>query len=287
MTGNLLRFCFAVLLVVFISGCGKKEKSSSTEFFDPNSVLKHYNILDADPVVIELPKELKEVSGITTMPDGLMLTHNDEKGVVFGIDAEGTIVKQFGLGDPFIKDDFEGIAYAEDNIYMVTGNGTLYEFKEGENNSKVEYQAYKTGLDAKNDVEGLYYDKETNSLLLACKGYPGEGYADKKAVYSFSLKDKKLETKPRFLLSITDLKGGEFNPSDISRDPASGNYFVIAANGNAIIEMDKTGKILAYNPLPKKLHQQPEGITFLPDKTMVITNEGAEGKANMVLYKYE
>lgn len=287
MAENLLKFCFAVFLVIIILGCGKKQKSGSEDITDPNSVLAHYNISTADPVITELPKELKEVSGITTLPDGLILAHNDEKGVVFGIDGEGTVVKQFGIGDPYVKDDFEGIAVAGDYIYLVTGNGTLYEFKEGENNSKVEYLTYKTGLDAKNDVEGLYYDKESNSLLLACKGFGGEGFGDKKAVYTFSLNDKKLDTKPRFLIDVKDTKGGGFNPSDISKEPVKGNYFVIAANGNAIIEIDKDGKILAYQPLAKKLHPQPEGITFLPDKTMIISNEAGDGKANMVFYKYE
>jgi hypothetical protein len=55
-------------------------------------------------------------------------------------------------------------------------------------------------------VEGLCYDPETTSLLLACKDYPGKGFEKNKAVYSFALHTITLDEKPRFLIPLKDIR---------------------------------------------------------------------------------
>src|SRR4030095_13496599 len=116
--------------------------------------------------------------------------------------ANGNIIKRFSLGEFPVKEDFEDITFANGKFYLLKSTGDIYEFEEGEDNGRVEYKIYKTELNHANDVEGLCYDPETNSLLLACKGASGTGDNEDKAIYSFTLNDKKLNNNPRFLIPV-------------------------------------------------------------------------------------
>jgi len=221
----------------------KKEKDSSyTE-------LSKYDLDSKNPKVIKLPKELTEISGMTMTPDGRLFAQQDENGNIFQVDyTNGNVIKKFALGNPVIKEDFEDIAYANNKFYLLKSSGDIYEFDEGDDGEKVEFKIHKTELNHANDVEGLCFDSESNSLLLACKGASGTGDNEDKTIYSFSLDSMKLNKTPRFILSLEDIKKN-FNPSGIEKNPFTGTYFIIAANGNEIIEISKDGKILGRNSL--------------------------------------
>ena len=190
-----------LFFVIFISSnlfCKKtdtiKDKNDIGNDTTINSELSKYNFKPEESLVIKLPGELQEISGLTMTDDGRLFGHNDEKGFVYQIDySNGNITKKFSLGEKYEREDFEGIAYANKKFYIVTSNGVLYEFDEGSDGESVSFQVYETDLNSKNDVEGLCFDPETNSLLLACKGYPGKGFKKQKAVYSFSLDRMKLD----------------------------------------------------------------------------------------------
>jgi uncharacterized protein YjiK len=113
---------------------------------------------------------LSEISGLAFAGNNKVYTHDDEIGTVYKINLEsGSVDKKFKVGEKKIKKDFEGIAVADEYIYLVTSGGTLYKFREGDDDDEVEYKKIKTGLKQENNVEGLCYDSTTNSLLLACK----------------------------------------------------------------------------------------------------------------------
>ena len=286
-------FYIIFLISLFIAGffCNNpdtlKEKNDKRNDTTINSELSKYNFEPKESLVIKLPGELQEISGLTMTDDGRLFGHNDEKGFVYQIDySNGDIIKKFSLGEKYEREDFEGIAFANNKFYMVTSSGDIYELNEGNDGESVSYNVLKTELKSKNDVEGLCYDPETNSLLLACKGYPGKGFKKKKAVYSFSLDEMKLDDKPRFLINLSEIKK-TFNPSGIERNPNTGTFFIIAANGNAIIEISKDGMLIDKKKLSPIIHEQPEGITFAPDKSLIISNEGDFKRGSIVIQKYK
>ncbi|MGD9488572.1 MAG: SdiA-regulated domain-containing protein [Calditrichaceae bacterium] len=271
-----------LLLIVFILS-GRTDYTS-----DRSSLRNSFALIMRNSSLIDDP-ELKEISGLASSEDGRLFCHNDETGIVYEVDRkEGKIIKKFFPGNKIIKADFEGIAIADDEFYMVTSSGEIYEFSEGEDNAFVGYKFYDTGLPAKCDIEGLCYDPETDCLLLACKGYPGKGYEGSKAVYSFSLNTKSLIKEPRFLLSEKLLKKqtGEknFYPSGIERNPVTGTFLIISARAKAIIEISGDGEILGHAELDKKVHDQPEGITFTQDLNILISDEGRKS-GKLTLYK--
>ena len=239
--------------------------------------------------VVELPKSLKEVSGMALTNDGRLLCHNDENGTVFEIDPIKNIeVKRFYVGKPLVLGDFEGIAAKGDTLFLVESSGNLFRFFEGESGTHVRYDYFKTPLTSKNNVEGLAYDPETDCLLLACKGDPGKGFDDYKAVYSFSLKTYQLAPQPRFLLPLKIILKqtgeNEFNPSAIERHPVTGNFYVMAFNGHAIVEVDRTGGLLGVSTLKKSVNAQPEGLAISENGTVYIGNEGRKKVAKLTVY---
>ena len=288
---------FLLILLIF-SSCSKdktakvnsssekeitEEKKSSSDKIS-NSELSKYDISSNDPRIIELSKELKEISGLTMTPDGRMFAQQDEDGIVYQLNTEtGEVIKRFYLGEPPLRKDFEDIAFANNKFYMLHSNGDIYEFSEGVDGEAVNYKLYKTDLSKENDVEGMCFDPKTNTLLLITKGKSGTNNRDDKAVYSFSLSDMKFNPEPRFVLKRSEIKD-YFNPSGIEYNHLTGTFFVIAANGNEIVEVSNEGIVLGNEKLPGKIHAQPEGITFLQDGTMYISNEGKKDRANLVVY---
>ena len=252
---------------------------------------------------IKLPKKLQEISGLAMTNDGRLFGHDDEKSVVYQIDyKDGSIIKSFSVGEKTVKKDFEGIAIVDDYFYLVSSNGEIYEFKEGENKSSVSYKRYKTKLSAKNDVEGLCYDPDSNTLLLACKGFPGKNLEGKRAVYAFSLPTKKLNKNPRFIISVSEvnklnesdvanrlgdffmLTEDSFAPSGIERNSQRNSFFILSSRGRLIVEVSTKGEIIKTILLDKKHHNQPEGITFSDKQSLIIGDEGGSGRAKITEY---
>jgi uncharacterized protein YjiK len=294
MSQNSIIILLTILLAITCQQAADKQENQLDSYFEAVDNLRS----------TKLPKALNEISGLAMSEDGRLFAHNDEEGIVYQIDyTTGKIEKKFSLGKKKPpKKDFEGLAIVRDKFFLVTSDGDLYEFKEGDNNDNVEYEIHKTSLSSKNDVEGLCYDPETNALLLACKGYPGKGYKNQKAVYSFSLDNMKLNKKPRFLIpekifkedssfvhSLGDfflLPVRKFAPSGIERHPLAGSFFVLSANGYSLIEVSLNGKIIGRIKLDSEIHHQSEGITFTSENILLISDEAAENKAKITSYNW-
>jgi uncharacterized protein YjiK len=253
--------------------------------------LSGYKIDGNDVKQTKLPIELKEISGLAYAGDRFVFTHNDEKGIVFKVSVEsGEIIKKFYIGNKLLKKDFEGIAVVGDSIFLTTSSGVLYRFAEVENNGNADYQKLKTELTAKNNVEGLCYDAKTNSLLLACKGSAGKNLKGFKAVYSYDLDNYKLNTKPRFLINLDSLNKKfrikDFSPTGIEVHPENGNFFILSSIKESIIEISEEGEILSAVKLDSKENKQPEGITFLSELSLVISNEGQNKKGKVTVVPF-
>ncbi|MBC7791039.1 MAG: SdiA-regulated domain-containing protein, partial [Anaerolineae bacterium] len=76
------------------------------------------------------------------------------------------------------------------------------------------------------------------------------------------------------------------NPSGIEHDPQTGNYLIVAAKQRAIIEITPEGKLVATAKLAKRWHRQSEGIAIMPDRSLVIGDEGTKktGGGSLTFY---
>ena len=256
------------------------------------SSLGRYHLDSSHPSSVTVADQLREISGLVSLEDGRVFAHNDEYGIIYQIDpSNGKILKRFSLGKKPLKGDFEDITFVSNRFFMVRSDGVLFEFAEGGAEKSVEYRQINTGLTSRNNIEGLCFDPATNSLLLVCKDNPGGGYRDVKAVWSFSLEKMTLKKRPRFLLPEKKLaessRGNKFHPSGIARNPSTGTFYIIAGAGEAIIEVSADGEILGQVTFPKGVHKQAEGITFLPDGSLLISDEGKGDQGKIARYRQQ
>lgn len=239
--------------------------------------------------VDKLPKKLSEISGLSYVSPGILACINDEKGSIYTFNIEdGDLEEKYAFGK---SGDYEGIEIIDETAYILRSDGTLFKVKNpflpDAKTSKI-----KTPLGEKNDAEGLAYYPAKKWLLIACKKRAGieEKMKGTRSIYVYNLKKKKLKNKPWISISLEELGKKRhysgFEPSGIAVHPITNDLYVIAAAGQALIILDKKGKIKYFVKLPRKVYRQPEGICFAPDGTLFISNEGAGGKATILTFKY-
>ena len=304
----ILTFCFLVQLSCQST---KVLALQETKTVTPASYIFPYTINEPQKV-FEMPAPLKEISGLSLSSTGTQLIAvSDEFGDLYFINKEsGEVDRKV----EFYKDgDYEGVEVVGDKIFVVKSTGTLYEVSDIKSDV-VECVKHKYKLNKDNDVEGLAYDKKNNTLLLVCKGNhcheefeSKENCWKKKAVYSINLDFNVMNPVPRYVVELKDVRefltnnrtteelkpfksnlkeDGElfkFNPSGLAIHPKTGNLYVIASKGKTIVVLSPAGNILYLGKLKKKLHTQPEGITFDNDGVLYISNEGKgkEGKGTV------
>ncbi len=254
-----------------------------------HSALAAYNVAGKDPVQFELEKPLREISGLAINAQGHIFAHQDERALVFRLDpANGRVTESFRVGHNGVSGDFEGIAIAGRRFFLVSSNGTLLEFAEGQDDASVEYQRTNLGTRSQcTEIEGLEYDARREELLLACK-IPEHKLRDRLLVLAWSLRTKALLPEPRFSIPLDDLKEkgepAKLNPSGIAIHPITGTIFLVASEQGLLVELDPAGHVLGVAELRRKTHPQPEGITFAPDGTLYISDEGRSGHGQLSVY---
>ncbi len=234
---------------------------------------------------------LKEISGLAMTLDNRLMAHNDEEGVIHEIDYQkGAIVKTFQLADMKWpeKGDFEGIAAVNDQVYLVSEEGRIYECSEGAAGKSVLFNIYTTGVGRDYHIEGLAYDANLRVLLLMCKEARRDDLKEHLFIYHWAIDEKQLIEDAHIKIPVIEFTRhiGEkkFQPTGIEQHPISGNYFVIADSQKAIAEVTPTGQIVAVRQFPVQWHRKPEGITFTTDGTLIIADEGDGKKARLTLY---
>ena len=233
---------------------------------------------------------LAEISGLALTADGRLLTHGDETGRVFEIDyRRGTIVKQFTIGTQLVRADFEGIAVANDVLFLLASNGKLYEFREGANGERIDYVLHDTGLRHECEFEGVAFDPTINALLLACKNVRTTGpLRDSLVIYRWTLpggsgRPSRLTVPLARVIGSNGWAG--LHPSDITVDPSSGNYVLVAAEEKALIEITPAGDLVFARPLPAGL-AHAEGVAITRDSILIISTEAGRRSAAITLYRW-
>jgi uncharacterized protein YjiK len=255
-----------------------------------------------------LPKELTEISGIDVYKKSRLVCVNDEKGKVYIYDVKkGELKDGVDFGK---KGDYESIAVIGDTVFVLSSNGNLHRITGFETDAQSTSEI-KTRLDEKNDTEGLCYDAKNYRLLIACKQNPGNNLKGVRAVYGFDLKTQQLSELPAYMISLEAIKSfllqtdkgkfasqelkslldpekgdATFQPSEIAIHPVTDQLYLISSVGNLLLVMDRAGQILSIQSLDPSVFKQPEGLCFLENGDMYISDEGRNGKGNILHFKY-
>ena len=228
----------------------------------------------------KLPDNLTEISGLAPWLKGSFLAVQDEDGKVFQLNTDGSVTKLLSFHE---KGDFEGIATTPDKtIWVLRSDGTLFEIIK----KKDDYQTtkHKLGYLKDSDSEGLCYDVETNSLLIAVKDEAPDLKNSQKAVYRFSLTSYELIKEPIFTIDTKRFHKvygrSSFAPSAISLSADKQHYYVLSGRSQQIAVVNRSGKLVDGFNLDREEHRQPEGLK--PFKTgFFIANEGRGKKARI------
>ena len=272
---------FLLVITLLLTGCGSsstKTDKPEAGTLDPTFRLTYQ--LNAPAETYKLPKELKEVSGLSYYKDDKLLCVEDEDAVAYVFDTKkGKVTENFGFGG---YGDFEGIEYVNGEIWALESNGNLFRFKP----ESTQIGRTKTDLPDKTEVEGLGYDPKTKRLLIAVKN--GKGSSDK-AVYSFDLLNKAVFKD----MSLNDeqLKGAgidpkTYKPSGIAVHPITGEWYILTSAGKRLLITSRQAKIIYSEPLDPKQFIQPEGICFAPNGDLFIASEGEKKKGYILKFKY-
>ncbi|MEX2122871.1 MAG: SdiA-regulated domain-containing protein [Woeseia sp.] len=239
----------------------------------------------------KLPDKLNEISGLASTADARLLAVTDESAIVYELDyAEGRLIKAFALGEPTVSGDFEGIAYFDGQVWLVTSEGVIYESAEGEDGERVAFDRYPTGLGKFCEIEGLAYRQSDNVLLALCKKIKKKSNLASLTIFAWSTTSYKVIDEKTIALPDREiaaaLRNDRLNPSGIAIDPVSGNLLVVASRPQAVIELDPGGGFMSARVLPLATrHRQAEGIEILATGDLLIADEGGAHKARLALYR--
>lgn len=319
---SVVRFWLALSLFCMFS-CGDKEGKQvefqgeaskkvvqTTEAVNDSSVSPGSYKLNSPIYQDTLPEELLEVSGLSYAGKEAFYMVQDEEGIVFSWNRDSqTLAKKQYFAKP---NDYEGIEVVKDQIYVVKNTGTLYYMPKSDEDSLKAIKV-NTFLKGDNDIEGLGYLPEENLLLLACKEpflEKGQTNKDIRSIYAFDVKTNTLRESAWLYLNVYQLekemaklpqtedikkvrnlfhpeKRKSLAPSGIAVHPLTGHIYILAHRSQLLMVLSKTGKMLTVYHLDRKLFSQPEGICFKEDGELYISNEGVDGPATLLGFKFQ
>jgi uncharacterized protein YjiK len=237
-----------------------------------------------------LPPELAEISGLALTPDDRLFTHNDEVARITELDyRRGTVLKYFWAGEKDLRGDFECITYGNNRFFLMTSNGMLYEFPEGQQGERVDCTVYDTHLGKECEFEGLVYDERAGGLILACKNAGSKHDRGQLVLYRYTLGADGNHDISEIDVAQKDVIGAnpwkQVHPTDITLDPFSGNYVLVAGQEKALIDLTPGGHVVFSRPLEGH-HPQAEGVAITHDHILMISDESTSGPASLTLYRW-
>lgn len=291
---KLLLLFFSISL---ISCFNKSKEKGSTE--------EHTDLISTNEV-IDVPKDLKEISGISFVNDSVVAAVEDENGVLYFFDLyKKEIIREFSFAE---EGDYEDLARKDNIMYVVRADGVIYQLVDFEDeHPQITY--YETPLKSKNDIEGMAYDTKNNRLLLSVKEKnlsKKESEDEVKNIYQFTLNDMKFHEEPVFRIYLKDIenafKGDKLieaskhflkaagnqnlnnviKPSGLTYHPETGKIYVLSSINDFVLVLNEDGSFSEVIRFEGSEFIQPEGIAFNSKGELFISNEGKKKKGNIV-----
>lgn len=235
-----------------------------------------------------MPAQLREISGIAMTSRGTVLAHDDNAGRISEIDPKtGVLLRGFSLNGNQ-KEDFEAIAIAGNDIYLMGSDGKLFRFREGADGQQVNFIVFNPGLKKECEFEGLAYEADSTRLVMACKRLLDDKAPKELLLYRLPLPLNR-STITAMHVPIQDVVGTNpwkgFRPSDITIDPFTHNYVIISSHEHGLVVVTPDGDVVRSVPLPGD-HRQPEGVAITGDSILLISDESNVKPATITAYKW-
>lgn len=245
-----------------------------------------------------MPPVLREISGLAYLRPGVLAAVQDEQGDLFLLDARtGRLREHLIFGPP---GDYEDLTLYKDQVLVLRSDGTIFEVRPedaahagritGKNHT---VRSWKIGAAGKNDFEGLCFDARTGWLMTAAKTTQGDD-KDKHRRHIYFTDPETHRTWRGAIVREKDLEGygftgkeAAFRPSAIAVHPQTQHVFVLAAEGQKLLEMDRRGgRFVSITRLDPQQFYKPEGLCFSPEGELFIASEGPKKGGKGMVYRF-
>jgi len=288
-----------LLALPIVCGCRETPRAKAAELnrlvqTRRSEFAKRLAAANADPQKDEpiaqwlMPPQLREISGLALTSRGTLLTHDDNAGRISEIDPKsGVLLRGFSLNGNQ-KEDFEAIAIAGNDIYLMASDGKLFRFREGADGQQVNFMVFNPGLKKECEFEGLAYEEDSTRLVMACKRLLDKQAPKELLLYRLPLPLNR-STITAMHVPVQDVVGTNpwkgFRPSDITIDPFTHNYVLISSHEHGLVMVTPDGDVVRSVPLPGD-HPQPEGVAITRDSILLISDESNVKPATITAYKW-
>ncbi|MCR9246196.1 MAG: hypothetical protein NXI31_14290 [bacterium] len=241
----------------------------------------------AGPERIELPDELREISGITVGPDGRLVAVQDELGVLFFLDLadrRSPRTTRVPFGEP---GDYEDVVAVDDDYWVLRSDGRLFCVQVRGGRGVV---SRRVSLPVAGEFEALAHDAGNRRLLVLPKARLAKKARRKVGadhpVFGVDLRaGGELIAQPLLDLPVRDwqsrLPGLDARITAAVRIPLTPDLLVLLGSDRMVLRLDAAGRLLDSFELPAGM-PQAEAMTLTPSGRLLVTSEGQDGPARLV-----
>ena len=178
--------------------------------------------------------------------------------------------------------DFEDVVLHDSTFYVLESNGNIQSLRFSAKGDTIfkRRSIFPAKNSKKNEFETLYYDEQSNGLIMICK----DCEADKKSsvsAWNFNL-ESDTYTPSAFSINVLQIakktmqENLKFQPSAAAVNPVTKDVWILSSVNQLLIVTDITGNTKAIYTLTPSIFKQPEGITFTPWGDLLISNEATD-----------
>ena len=277
----MLRFLIILLLFTSCNCRGNNKRRHAAEPARPPAFRFDTH---SPATVYRLPEKLNEISGISPVSESLIACIADEKGIVYFYDMRlREIVHEIRFTD---KGDFEDLVVTGDVIYVLNSNGEIWTIAQYMD-AKRTVSSSRLQIEQPFELEGLCA-KDTY-LLTAAKFYHNKKRNSRTLlpVWPVSLPSMQVAA-PLFLIpdNVGDISKPNlpFHTSAICFDSTANEFLLLSTFTKLLLRCSTSGEIIQRIVLPENLFTQPEGLCITAGGQLLISNEGKEGKATVIVF---
>jgi len=265
-----------------------------------------YDLIKPDTIFF-LPEILHEISGLTAIDSNSFACIQDELGIVFIYDLkQKEITNQLRFAE---KGDYEDITRVGKKLFILRSDGVLFEISNYDA-KETEARSYSTDIPCDNN-EGLCYDRNNERLLIAPKVKLRENpiYNDMLVIFGFDLNSRNLLQEPVAGFQLTDINqfalnhsinlhtkkkkqavntesGIQIRPSAVGIHPLTNDLYILSGADKLLLVFNRNGNVEHIEKLDPHLFNKAEGIAFLENGDMFISNEGKDKQPTILRFNY-
>lgn len=279
----LLRTCLICFFIfLFFSNC-----NTAVSYKSPAG----YNF--TKPEKFLLTAALNEISGIAFLNGNTdtLFAIEDEDGKLYTYSLSSKKLEHNKFGK---KGDYEDVTIINNKeVAVLKSNGSIYLFPvEMIGKERIDSVEEYNAILPEGEYEGLFADKDT--LFTLCKHCPVDKPSKEVTVYTLvKTLGAPLSVSNSFTINVSKIqsqKGAEkikFHPSGLAKNPITNEWYIISSVNKLLLVLDEQWKMKGVYPLDPALFNQPEGIAFNSKGDLYISNEGGEGTATILLFRYQ